>query len=72
MPMDEEVTKPETYGLPKDWSAALGGMMTLVRVLPPKEYDAIMALVRATGSTVEPPAPTARSTAPPASYDHRH
>lgn len=61
MPMDEEVTKAETYGLPKDWSAALGGMMTLVRVLPPDKYDEIMALVKEIGA------------APPASSDgHGH
>ena len=41
-----EVTKPETWGLPNDWSAALGGMMTLVRVLPPDKYDEIMAVVK--------------------------
>jgi hypothetical protein len=49
MPMDDEVTKPETFGLPKDWSAALGGMMTLVRVLPPDKYEEITTLVRETG-----------------------
>jgi FtsP/CotA-like multicopper oxidase with cupredoxin domain len=48
MPMDEEVTKPETWGLPNHWSAALGGMMTLVRVLPPDKYDEIMAVVKGT------------------------
>jgi hypothetical protein len=36
------VEKPETYGLPKNWSAGMMGMMTMVRVLPDKEYDAIM------------------------------
>ena len=72
MPMDEEVTKPETFGLPKDWSAALGGMMTLVRVLPPKEYDEIMALVKEMGSTVESKTPAMSPTAPPASRDHRY
>jgi manganese oxidase len=49
MPMDDEVAKPETFGLPKDWSAALGGMMTLVRVLPPDKYEEITTLVRETG-----------------------
>jgi len=50
MPMDEDVTKPETFGLPRDWSAALGGMMTLVRVLPPDKYEEIMGLVKEAGS----------------------
>ena len=43
MGMDEVVEKPETYGLPKNWSAGMRGMMTMVRVLPDKEYDAIMS-----------------------------
>jgi len=36
------VEKPETDGLPKNWSAGMMGMMTMVRVLPDKEYDAIV------------------------------
>lgn len=44
MGMDAAVAKPETYGLPPNWSAGLMGMMSLVRVLPPAEYDEIMAL----------------------------
>jgi hypothetical protein len=44
MAMDKEVDKPETYGLPAGWSGFLGGMMTLVRVLPPDQYDKIMEL----------------------------
>ncbi|MGB6684167.1 MAG: copper oxidase [Candidatus Acidiferrum sp.] len=39
MGMDDAVAKPETYGLPPNWSAQMMGMMTLVRVLPDKEYD---------------------------------
>jgi len=42
MGMDEVVEKPETHGLPKNWSAGMMGMMTMIRVLPDKEYDAIM------------------------------
>ncbi|MBI5116903.1 copper oxidase [Candidatus Poribacteria bacterium] len=49
MPMDDMVAKPETYGLAKDWSAAITGMMTLVRTLPPDKYDEIMRLIRETG-----------------------
>jgi FtsP/CotA-like multicopper oxidase with cupredoxin domain len=70
MPMDEEVAKPETYGLPKDWSAALGGMMTLVRVLPPEQYDEIMTLVKDVGASPEYPAPGSMPS-PPAGGD-RH
>lgn len=74
MPMDEEVSKPETWGLPKDWSAALGGMMTLVRVLPPDKYEEIMALVKEAGSDAQPAAsPASSSVSPPApTGGHRH
>jgi manganese oxidase len=41
MGMDELVWKPETHGLPKNWSAGMMGMMTMVRVLPDKEFDEI-------------------------------
>ncbi len=44
MPMDDEVAKPETYGLRRNWSGGMMGMMTLVRVLEPKLYDKIKAL----------------------------
>jgi FtsP/CotA-like multicopper oxidase with cupredoxin domain len=44
MGMDEAVAKPETHGLPANWSAEMMGMMTLVRVLPDKEYDEIMEM----------------------------
>ncbi len=44
MAMDKEVDKPETYGLPEGWSGFVGGMMTLVRVLPPEQYDKIIDL----------------------------
>ena len=43
MGMDTAVAKPETYGLPQNWSAGMMGMMTLIRVLPDREYDEIMA-----------------------------
>jgi len=44
MGMDEAVAKPETYGLPRNWSANMMGMMALVLVLPPDKYDQIMAM----------------------------
>jgi manganese oxidase len=46
MGMDELVDKPETYGLPKNWSAGMMGMMTMVRVLPDNEYDEIQRRIR--------------------------
>ena len=52
MAMDEVVEKPETYGLPKNWSAGMMGMMTMVRVLPGNEYDSILARKKvASGNT---------------------
>jgi FtsP/CotA-like multicopper oxidase with cupredoxin domain len=42
MAMDDAVARPETRGLPPGWSGFLQGMMTLVRVLPPEEFDRIV------------------------------
>jgi FtsP/CotA-like multicopper oxidase with cupredoxin domain len=42
MGMDEAVAKPETHGLPANWSAGMMGMMTLIRVLPDDQYNEIM------------------------------
>jgi manganese oxidase len=42
MGMDEAVAKPETHGLPENWSAGMMGMMTLIRVLPHNEYNEII------------------------------
>ena len=67
MPMDDEVAKPETYGMAKDWSAATQGMMTIVRVLPPDQYDDIMRRVEAARD-----APAKPKTAPPARQGHQH
>ena len=44
MAMDAAVAKPETHGLPAGWSGFVGGMMTLVRVMPPDKYEQIMEL----------------------------
>lgn len=46
MGMDEAVAKPETFGLPKNWSAGMMGMMTMVRVLSDKDYDQIQQRIR--------------------------
>ncbi|HEX7331126.1 MAG TPA: copper oxidase [Pyrinomonadaceae bacterium] len=46
MIMDKEVAKPHTYGLPPGWTAAMMGMMTLVRVLPPAMYDEVQRRIR--------------------------
>ncbi len=44
MAMDDMVQKPETYGLRPGWTGFMMGMMTLVRVLPPDQYDHIQEL----------------------------
>jgi len=45
MVMDDLVAgKPEVYGLPPTWTAAMMGMMTLVRVLEPTTFDHIQQL----------------------------
>ncbi len=44
MGMDELVQKPETHGLPKNWSAGMMGMMTMLRVLPDEKYEEIMRM----------------------------
>ena len=46
MVMDREVAKPHTYGLPPGWTASMMGMMTLVRVLPPAQYDEVVRRIR--------------------------
>ncbi len=59
MIMDDEVAKPETYGLAPGWTASMMGMMTLVRVLPEDKYNQVMAMVQ----KGEKPKPTT---------DHQH
>ncbi|MGC1485266.1 MAG: copper oxidase [Candidatus Acidiferrum sp.] len=50
MGMDDAVAKPETFGLPPNWSAQMMGMMTLVRVLPDKEYEEMMQRIKSAGT----------------------
>jgi manganese oxidase len=52
MGMDAAVAKPETHGLPSNWSAGMMGMMTMLRALPDAEYDEIQSLIR--NKTPEP------------------
>jgi hypothetical protein len=46
MIMDDEVAKPEIWGLAPGWTASMMGKMTLERVLPPDKYDKIMAMIK--------------------------
>ena len=55
MAMDDEVAKPETWGLAPGWTASMMGMMTLVRVLLEDKYTEIMARIKA-GQTARPKA----------------
>ena len=55
MGMDAAVAKPETHGLPPNWSAGMMGMMTMVRVLPDKEYNEIQRPHSRAQTQNEPP-----------------
>ncbi|HEX7363409.1 MAG TPA: copper oxidase [Bryobacteraceae bacterium] len=47
MMINKEVeARPCNYGLTPGWSGYMQGMMTLVRVLPPAQYDQVMNLIR--------------------------
>lgn len=52
MAMDKMVDKPENFGLRPGWSGFMQGMMSFVRVLPPDQYDQVMARTK----KGEPPA----------------
>jgi hypothetical protein len=54
MGMDEVVAKPQNNGLPRNWSAMMMGMMTLVRVLPPELYELVMSDIRSGYVTMPP------------------
>ena len=60
MAMDAAVAKPETHGLPPNWSAGMMGMMTMIRILPDKEYEELMARI------------ISRTPNPPMKMDHDH
>jgi hypothetical protein len=70
MPMDEEVAKPETHGMAKNWTGAMQGMMTVVRVLPPETYADVVRRVEAARSS--PPAPKAAPAPPPPAPPQEH
>ena len=46
MQMDNEVQRPENYGLRAGWSQYMQGMMTFVRVLPSQRYDEVIARMK--------------------------
>jgi FtsP/CotA-like multicopper oxidase with cupredoxin domain len=54
MNMDALVEKPENLGLRLDWSRFMQGMMTFVRVLPPEQYDRVVAAMSAANRPGDP------------------
>ena len=46
MNMDKLVARPENLGLPVNWSRFMQGMMTFVRVLPPEQYNQVIAAMK--------------------------
>jgi FtsP/CotA-like multicopper oxidase with cupredoxin domain len=52
MGMDELLVKPETHGLPANWSAGMMGMMTMVRVLSENQFDEIAALKKSAAANI--------------------
>lgn len=46
MAMDRMVDRPGNYGLRSGWSGFSQGMMSLVRVLPPDQYDKVMDQIK--------------------------
>ena len=56
MIVDDDVAKPETWGLAPGWTASVMGMMTLVRVLPQDRYNKIVAMIKE-GKTEKPKTP---------------
>jgi manganese oxidase len=46
MAMDEQVGKPENFGLHPGWSGYSMGMMTFLRVLPPEKYEQVIARMK--------------------------
>ena len=54
MNMDKLVAKPENLGLRPNWSRYMQGMMTFVRVLPPEQYDRVVAAMRDANRPADP------------------
>jgi FtsP/CotA-like multicopper oxidase with cupredoxin domain len=54
MNMERFVDKPENLGLRPNWSRFMQGMMTFVRVLPPDQYDQVVAAMRKASRPSDP------------------
>jgi hypothetical protein len=57
MERDPMLQMPELYGMRPGWSRYFQGMMTLMRVLPPEQYDAVVARMRQANRANDPYAP---------------
>ncbi len=67
MNLDHQVRpKAEHHGLRSGWAAAMMGMMTMVRVLPPGKFDEIMKM-KASGAL-----PVPKPAMPGAGHEHHH
>jgi FtsP/CotA-like multicopper oxidase with cupredoxin domain len=54
MNMEKLVDRPENLGLRPNWSCFMQGMMTFLRVLPPEQYDQVVAAMRKANRTGDP------------------
>lgn len=54
MAMDDRVSRPENLGLKPNWSRYMQGMMTFVRVLPPDQYEQVIAAMQNAKRTRDP------------------
>jgi FtsP/CotA-like multicopper oxidase with cupredoxin domain len=64
MAMDRMFDKPEHHGLRPGWTGFMQGMMALIRVLPPQQYEQIVELRKNQGDR--------KSNAMPTMHDHMH
>ena len=72
MVMDDEVAKPETYGMAPGWTGGMQGMMTAVRILPPDKYDDIMRRIAEAKKNPRPASPTLAPAPDQGGQGHRH
>lgn len=57
MERDPMLQMPELYGMRPGWSRYFQGMMTLMRVLPPEQYDAVIERMRQANRPNDPYTP---------------
>jgi hypothetical protein len=70
--MDELVAKPETHGLRKTWTMGMMGMMTMIRVLTPDQYDEIQRLKQAWKPNETQVKFREMQGQPPSGHEHHH